>query len=75
MSSRSSTDDDVEGRPVDDDLAGRLDTESGTKDSPSELQIRDVRNIMALQPDLDWHYVDRWSIRLTVAALLRRLRS
>jgi hypothetical protein len=46
-----------------------------TKDSPSELQIRDVRNIMALQPDLDWHYVDRWSIRLTVAALLRRLRS
>lgn len=44
------------------------------KDSRSELQLRDVRGILALQPTLDWSYLDRWGIRLTVAALLRELR-
>jgi hypothetical protein len=45
------------------------------KDGRSELQLRDVRNIIALQPGLDWTYVDRWAIRLTVATLLREVRS
>jgi hypothetical protein len=45
------------------------------KDSRSELQFRDVRSIMALQPNLDWRYLDRWAIRLTVAGLLQELRS
>jgi hypothetical protein len=45
------------------------------KDSPSELQIRDVRAVIALQPQLDWVYLDRWAVRLTVAGLLAECRS
>lgn len=44
------------------------------KDSRSELQFRDVRSIIALQPDLDWPYMERWALRLTVARLLAELR-
>ncbi len=40
------------------------------KDSRSELQFRDVRSIIALQPGLDWPYMERWALRLTVAGLL-----
>ena len=40
------------------------------KDSRSELQFRDVRSIVALQPALDWPYMERWAARLTVARLL-----
>lgn len=45
------------------------------KDSRSEQQLRDVRNIIAAQADLDWTYADRWAVRLTVAKLLQELRS
>ena len=45
------------------------------KDSRSELQLRDVRSIMTLQPGLDWSYLDRWGIRLTVRTLLQELRA
>lgn len=45
------------------------------KDSRSELQFRDVRGIIALQPALDWPYVERWALRLTVAGLLAELRA
>ena len=45
------------------------------KDSRSELQFRDVRSIIALQPSLDWSYMNRWAQRLTVATLLAEVRS
>jgi hypothetical protein len=45
------------------------------KDSRSELQFRDVRSIIALQPGLDWTYMERWAVRLTVAALLTEMRA
>jgi hypothetical protein len=44
------------------------------KDSRSELQMRDVRSIIALQPHLDWPYIDRWALRLTVSAMLAEVR-
>ena len=44
------------------------------KESRSELQFRDVRSIIALQPDLDWAYMDRWALRLTVAGMLAECR-
>jgi hypothetical protein len=44
------------------------------KDSPSELQFRDVRAVIALQPRLDWTYLDRWAVRLTVAGRLAEFR-
>jgi len=45
------------------------------KDSRSELQFRDVRSIIALQPGLDWAYLERWAVRLTVVASLTELRA
>ena len=45
------------------------------KDSRSELQLRDVRGVIALQPGLDWPYMERWALRLTVAGLLAELRA
>jgi hypothetical protein len=44
------------------------------KHSPSELQLRDVRAIIAVQQDLDWEYIDRWAVRLTVRSLLAGVR-
>jgi len=46
-----------------------------SKANPSELQLRDVRSVIALQPDLDWTYLDRWAVRLTVAGTLAELRA
>jgi hypothetical protein len=45
------------------------------KDSRSELQLRDVRGIIALQPGLDWPYIEQWARRLTVARLLAEVRA
>ena len=45
-----------------------------SKESRSELQFRDVRSVIALQPDLDWAYMERWALRLTVASLLAEIR-
>lgn len=45
------------------------------KQTPSELQLRDVRAMITLQPRLDWTYIDRWASRLTVTALLAEVRS
>lgn len=45
------------------------------KESRSELQFRDVRSIIALQPGLDWPYMERWALRLTVATLLSEFRA
>lgn len=43
------------------------------KDSQSELQFRDVRQIATAQPHLDWDYVQRWADVLKVADVLREL--
>jgi hypothetical protein len=44
------------------------------KDSRSELQLRDVRGILALQgAALDAGYLDRWATSLSVDALLREV--
>ena len=41
----------------------------------SELQLRDVRNLVTSVSSLDWPYIDDWAQRLTVGALLREVRS
>jgi hypothetical protein len=45
------------------------------KPSHSEVQLRDVRNLLACVPDLDWSYLDRWAIELEVTELLREVRA
>jgi len=45
------------------------------KDSHSELQLRDVRHIIAAQPELDWPYVEQWAKDSSVVDLLREVRS
>jgi len=42
------------------------------KDSESELQQRDVRQMILLSPDLDWNYLDKWAPELGVAELLEK---
>jgi hypothetical protein len=44
------------------------------RDSRSELQLRDVRQILAAQPDLDWTHVNRWAAALGIEELLREVR-
>lgn len=44
------------------------------KDSHSELQLRDVRNLLASVPDLDGIYIDRWASVLGVEGLLDEVR-
>ena len=45
------------------------------KDSRSELQLRDVRQLISAQADLDWSYLNLWAPQLGVADLLRESRS
>jgi hypothetical protein len=45
------------------------------KDSRSDMQLRDIRSVIALQPGLDWPYIEQWARRLTVARLLAEVRS
>jgi hypothetical protein len=40
----------------------------------SELQLRDLRQLVAAQPDLDWVYVVRWGHELGVSALVEEVR-
>jgi hypothetical protein len=42
------------------------------KDSESELQQRDVRQLIQLSPELDWNYLDKWAPELGVAELLEK---
>lgn len=42
--------------------------------SRSEIQLRDVRNLIACVPDLDWPYLERWAAELRVDALLAEVR-
>ncbi|MEO6223865.1 MAG: hypothetical protein ABIP90_11510 [Vicinamibacterales bacterium] len=48
---------------------------SWAKITPSELQLRDVRALIASQPGLDWAYINRWALRLTVVNLLHEVRA
>ena len=45
------------------------------KDSHSELQLKDVRNLIASVPTIDWPYVERWASELSVATLLDQVRT
>ena len=42
--------------------------------SRSELQLRDVKNVVAAQSSLDWPYIDGWAGRLGVSDLLNEVR-
>ena len=44
------------------------------RDSRSEVQLRDVRAVIASQTSLDWTYVSSWADRLGVRALLDEVR-
>ena len=43
------------------------------KDSRSELQLGDVRNLMSSEPNLDWPYIRQWAEKLGVIDLLREV--
>jgi hypothetical protein len=43
-----------------------------SKDSGSELQLRDVRNILVAQKKLDSAYLEKWSVKLGVSDLLKK---
>jgi hypothetical protein len=45
------------------------------KDSRSELQLRDARNLVLSVSDLDWNYLNTWAAELSVSALLSEVRS
>jgi hypothetical protein len=45
------------------------------KTSRSEMQLRDVRQLLASVPTLDEAYLDRWAANLTVTELLREVRA
>jgi Nucleotidyltransferase of unknown function (DUF6036) len=45
------------------------------KDSHSELQLNDVKNLIASAASLDWPYVERWASELTVVTLLAEVRT
>jgi hypothetical protein len=44
------------------------------RSSRSELQLRDVRNVITAQPALDWPYLDEWAARLGLRDLLSEVR-
>lgn len=44
------------------------------KDSRSELQLKDVRNLIACVPNLDWSYVEKWAADLSVSDLMNEVR-
>ncbi len=43
--------------------------------SRSDLQLRDVRNLILSEKDLDWPYIERWAEKLGVVDLLSEVRS
>lgn len=45
------------------------------KDSKSELQLRDVHNLISQRKDLDWEYITLWADRLDLTDLLSRTRA
>jgi hypothetical protein len=53
-------------------LLSKLDWARSTR---SEVQLRDVRHLIAGQPALDWAYVETWAVALGVGDLLDEVRS
>jgi hypothetical protein len=45
------------------------------RESRSEVQLRDVRRLIAAQPSLDWPYINGWAARLDLRDLVREARS
>lgn len=45
------------------------------KDSHSEMQLGDVRNLLSVVKNPDWAYIERWANDLGVAELLKEVRS
>ena len=45
-----------------------------SRDSGSELQMRDVRSLLAAGIDLDWPYLERWAAVLDVSDRLAEVR-
>ena len=45
------------------------------KDSRSEMQFKDVRNLIDSVPQLDWAYLCHWAERLGILSLLEEARS
>ncbi len=45
------------------------------KDTESEMQMRDVEQLVRNLPDLDWHYIDAWADTLAVYHLVRKIRN
>mgnify|MGYP001578637944 CR=1 FL=1 len=43
------------------------------KESHSELQMKDARNLVESVPDLDWDYVRYWADQLKIAGLLKEI--
>ena len=52
-------------------ILSKLDWARGSR---SELQLRDVRNVVSAQPGLDWAYLERWAERLALSDLLGEVR-
>ena len=44
------------------------------RESRSEVQLRDVRNVIAAQPSLEWPYLNAWAARIGVLDLLDEVR-
>ena len=44
------------------------------RETESELQRRDVRDLIASVSDLDWDYIDKWSVQVGIDWLLREVR-
>ena len=68
---------DVEGTPIavtapEDLILSKL---YWAKDSGSELQQRDVRQIIASNPNLEWPYMEKWAAVLGIVELLNRNKS
>ena len=45
------------------------------KDSHSQMQLDDVRNLLRSVPDLDTDYLSRWADQLGLATLYQEVRS
>jgi len=44
------------------------------KESHSEMQFNDIRNLIISVQHLDWYYINHWASQLTVINLLNELR-
>ncbi|SEH06428.1 DUF6036 family nucleotidyltransferase [Candidatus Venteria ishoeyi] len=45
------------------------------KDTRSEMQFKDIANLIASVPDLDWDYLQHWAKQLDISQLLEEVRS